>query len=67
MEELKSLRTDERLGVNTSNRTECERESNLIGNEFLSEILRYLEHIKARRGLSLHGPKYPGVHHLPKN
>ena len=66
-EELKSLRTGEGVGASVNTRTEHESEPNLIGNDFLSENLRYLEHIKARRGLSLHGHKDPGVHHPPKN
>ena len=48
-------------------RAEYESESNLIVYEFLLENLRHLEHIKVRRGLSLHGYKDPGVHHPPKN
>ena len=42
-------------------------ESNLIGNEFLSETLRYLDHLKARRELSSRGYKNPGVHYPPRN
>ena len=65
--ELKSLRIDKETGVSTNSRTECENDSNLIGYQFLSENLRYLEHIKAKRGLSSHGHNDPGVHHPAKN
>ena len=68
MEELKSLRTGECVvGATTNIRAEYKSKSNLLGNEFLSETLHYLEHISARRGLSSHGRKDPRVFHPPMN
>ena len=68
-EELKSLLTGKTVGAtcSTNTRAEHENESNLIGSEFLSENLRDLEQIKARRSVSSHGYKDPGVHHPPRS
>ena len=65
--ELKSLLTGKTMGISTNARVKQESESNLIGNKVLSGNLCDLKHIKARRGISLHGYKNPGVNHQPRN
>ena len=55
------------VGTSTDTRAEQDSESNLMGNEVLSEHLRDLERSKAGRGTSSHGGKDPGVHRPPRH
>ena len=64
---MESLLTNNLVGTGTNTRIEQKSEYNLIQNELLLENLRELERIKARRVVSSHGCKGPGVGHPPRN